>query len=412
MFLNVKGIGKIQDSTIEMKGITVIAGENNTGKSTFGKVLYCMFNAFFDTEKSLYSERVQDIRRIITGSLRRISINTLKRKNIDDIINSQNIRKTIEDILTINIVDEYKPDDNIIDIIIENIEKSISITDHDIQNMIINRYFRQEFAGKINHITNSDIQGQADLSIKNKKIELLFINDECQSFSDEVGLLHNAIYIDTPFIMDNIRNRIFDSISGFYDSMSHRANLMERLTKSKPNSTVVEEVIIKQKINKLLSIIHSVVDGEFKEDEDNLMFVEQVLKKPIPLLSVSAGIKSFLIIKRLLELGEIKERGVLIFDEPEIHLHPDWQIKFAEILILLQKEFNLTILLTTHSPYFLHAIEIYSKKYNSYQDCKYYLAKTKNDIADIEDVTNNVDEVFQQMALPFQKLDDIAYPDD
>ena len=37
MVLKIKGIGKIQDSQIEMKGITVIAGENNTGKSTFGK---------------------------------------------------------------------------------------------------------------------------------------------------------------------------------------------------------------------------------------------------------------------------------------------------------------------------------------------------------------------------------------
>jgi AAA15 family ATPase/GTPase len=40
MFLNIKGIGKISDSQIKMDGITVIAGENNTGKSTFGKALF------------------------------------------------------------------------------------------------------------------------------------------------------------------------------------------------------------------------------------------------------------------------------------------------------------------------------------------------------------------------------------
>jgi AAA15 family ATPase/GTPase len=39
MRLKISGIGKIGDSEIELKGITVIAGENNTGKSTFGKVL-------------------------------------------------------------------------------------------------------------------------------------------------------------------------------------------------------------------------------------------------------------------------------------------------------------------------------------------------------------------------------------
>ena len=410
MFLNVKGIGKIQDSTIEMKGITVIAGENNTGKSTFGKVLYCMFNAFYDTEKSIHNERVHDIRRIFrTGGMRRISLSSLKKKTIDDILTGQDIRKKIEDILTTNIADEYKLDDNTINIIKENIEKSISISDHDIQNVIISRYFRKEFAGKINHIAREDKEGHVALSIKGKKIEINLKNDECQSFLDEVGLLHNAIYIDTPFIMDSIKNRYNDNFSSFYDSISHRDNLLERLAKSESNSTIVEEVIIKQKINKLLSVINLIVDGEFKEDEDNLMFVEQTLKKPIPLLSVSAGIKSFLIIKRLLEIGEIKERDVLIFDEPEIHLHPDWQIKFAEMLILLQKEFNLTILLTTHSPYFLHAIEVYCIKHSINDSLKCYLAESTNDTSGIQDVTENIDEIYKQLARPFQKLEDDQY---
>jgi predicted ATP-dependent endonuclease of OLD family len=93
------------------------------------------------------------------------------------------------------------------------------------------------------------------------------------------------------------------------------------------------------------------------------VFLENGLNEPIPFFNVSVGIKTFLIIKRLLELGEIKERDILIFDEPENHLHPAWQLQFAEILVLLQKEFNLTILLATHSPYFLESIEAYSEKH-------------------------------------------------
>jgi len=410
VFLSVKGIGKIQDSTIEMKGITVIAGENNTGKSTFGKALYCIFNALYDTEKSIHNERARDIRRILqNGRLRRISVNMFTNKTIDDILSSQDIHKKIKKLLTTNISDEYKPDDNVINIISENIEKSISISDHDIQSMIINRYFQQEFAGKINHIARSDNQGQIVLSIKQKQIEINFNNDECQSFFDEVGLLHNAIYIDTPFVMDSVGNFYFNSFSSFYDSMNHRDNLFERLVKNESNNTIVEEVIIKQKINKLLSVIHSVIDGEFKQDDNNIMFVERILKKPIPLLNVSAGIKAFLIIKRLLEIGEIKERGVLIFDEPEIHLHPEWQIKFAEILVLLQKEFNLTILLTTHSPYFLHAIDVYSNKHGIKENLNCYLSESTNDISRLFDVTDKIDKIYKQLARPFQKLEDDQY---
>ena len=36
MKLHLENIGLIQDATIEMQGITVIAGENGTGKSTVG----------------------------------------------------------------------------------------------------------------------------------------------------------------------------------------------------------------------------------------------------------------------------------------------------------------------------------------------------------------------------------------
>ena len=37
----IERIGKIEKADVELKGITVIAGENNTGKSTVGKALYC-----------------------------------------------------------------------------------------------------------------------------------------------------------------------------------------------------------------------------------------------------------------------------------------------------------------------------------------------------------------------------------
>lgn len=32
MFLSVRNVGKVEHADIEIKGITVIAGENNTGK--------------------------------------------------------------------------------------------------------------------------------------------------------------------------------------------------------------------------------------------------------------------------------------------------------------------------------------------------------------------------------------------
>ena len=227
--------------------------------------------------------------------------------------------------------------------------------------MIVTNCFKQEFSGKINHLNKPDAQGTISLVIKKNIIEVQIKSNECISFDDKVGILHDAIYIDTPFIMDDIKNFYPESFSVFYNMLNHRDDLLGRLIENESNSTVLEEVIIKKKINNLLFNIRSVIEGEFIEDENNLEFAEQNLKKPVPLTSVSAGTKMFLI--------------------------------------------------TTHSPYFLHAIEVYSSKHGIKEKLKCYLAESEGDISGVKDVTNNIDDVYKQLAVPFQKLEDELYHD-
>ena len=58
MRLYLKNIGKLSEANVELNGITVIAGENNTGKSTVGKVLYSMFNSFYNFESQIKDTRI------------------------------------------------------------------------------------------------------------------------------------------------------------------------------------------------------------------------------------------------------------------------------------------------------------------------------------------------------------------
>ena len=50
-------------------------------------------------------------------------------------------------------------------------------------------------------------------------------------------------------------------------------------------------------------------------------------------VNVASGIKAFGVMQLLLETHSINEEKMLIWDEPENHLHPEWQIKFAELLV-------------------------------------------------------------------------------
>jgi predicted ATPase len=39
----------------------------------------------------------------------------------------------------------------------------------------------------------------------------------------------------------------------------------------------------------------------------------------------------------LLSAHFLDERTLIVLDEPEVHLHPNWQLKYAEIITLLVK---------------------------------------------------------------------------
>lgn len=65
MKLLLKNIGKIKESKIQIDGITVIAGENNTGKSTVGKTLFTIFDCLLRIDEKIKTERILSIRRLL-----------------------------------------------------------------------------------------------------------------------------------------------------------------------------------------------------------------------------------------------------------------------------------------------------------------------------------------------------------
>lgn len=62
------------------------------------------------------------------------------------------------------------------------------------------------------------------------------------------------------------------------------------------------------------------------------------------------------------------------------------------------------ILLTTHSPYFLKTIQVYSKKYKISNKCKYYMSELDGEQAVLVDKTNKTDDLFYKLAISFENL--------
>ena len=80
------------------------------------------------------------------------------------------------------------------------------------------------------------------------------------------------------------------------------------------------------RIRKLLGGDVRVEDNDF--DQKELHYVRQDGLN-IRLEDTATGFKSFSYILRLLDNGYINSRTLLLIDEPEAHLHPQWIVEFV-----------------------------------------------------------------------------------
>ena len=411
MKLNIKNLGRIKEADIKIDGITIIAGENNTGKTTVGKVLFSCFNSFNNLEKEIYLDRKLSIRKELynlydlfekyeTINYRNLELLEYKLDDMSDNLYSIHIKskKNIYDILITNLsVYVDMKDENIIDYIkkaAKKIEEYINIPDEKIGYKKIEEYFNEMFNKQI----NSRIERDTIAEINILDLHFKFKDDECIDTNLNYLNKRNIYFIDNPFIFD--RNDYFYSLS---IQESHLINNI--LYSEKPSTS--DKILAEEKLKKIYKKLSNVVNGKILEKDKEFYLEQEVFYEPISIHNLSAGLKSFAIIKMLLERNALKEGDILVLDEPEIHLHPKWQLLYAEIIVLLQKEFNIYILITTHSPYFLEAIEMYSKLHNMQEKTNYYLSDIENKYSVFKLVNETIEDIYSLMAQPIEELEDL-----
>ena len=415
MKLTINNIGKLKNAEVVIDGITVITGENDTGKSTVGKVLWSVFNGFYEIDEKVYNEKVSELEKIIDEIIKE---NVYKNLSTDynsffEIFNSTGKKIAIEflkgnknyseDEIKI-IINNYKKDLKIENIskFVQEINETLKISDKEIIKVIVSRIMNKEFHNQINAVFSKEKMniGEISLKIKDKEIDLKIENNEISDVQNYFLINKETMYIDNPFILDS-----YD-----FEDENHQTHLATNVFSENENS-VISEIKVKKKLNNIYQKLNSVLSGEILENK-NSKFVYRKNGEDIDLKNLSTGLKTFAIIKMLLQNGTLEENGTIILDEPEIHLHPEWQLKFAELIVLLQKEFGMHILLTTHSPYFLNAIEVFSERHKIDDKCKYYVAENEGNSSIIKDVTGNTREIYRKLARPIQDLENIRYSSD
>ncbi len=143
MELHIKNIAKIEKADIEINGITVIAGENNTGKSTIGKVLYCLYTAFHDLNSKIFEERYSSVAKALFGSYQ-------FQKSSDDLdIRLDKVTSLVDKILSSD-SDELesilsRTDTVLDDALIKRIKHHLDLSEQEVAGLIIKKVFSKEF---------------------------------------------------------------------------------------------------------------------------------------------------------------------------------------------------------------------------------------------------------------------------
>lgn len=416
MIFKIKNFGKITEANIKLDGITVICGDNNTGKSTVGKALFSFFNALTDYKYKIDAQKNNKLRAAVrnyASDPMDLPVKALYPENSMNFISEHDNHFSLDEVKEfLELSYGLKlPKDRLVSLV-----EYLNTPEIDILNEYVYRYITNVMNGQVKNAYSSSgshclISGEFKDFTNTIKIRKQY----CICELDE-PIEHSAYYINTPFSLDSLnehRMAIFGS-----NPMSR--NIVDAILQAQAEinedsmTNILDTVLNKKELDDVRSIIKKAYSGDTIIDHGRYFYLENGI--PFDFRNISTGLKSFAIIERLLETGVLKKKDVLILDEPEIHLHSEWQIIYAELIVILQKTFDLTILLVTHSSQFLESLIYYMEKYDIADKGNYYIPVQNEKGVTIVDRTDNLTRMKKSLksglyTLANKKLEDLTSGD-
>lgn len=457
MRFQLKNVGVISEADILLDNITLIAAENDSGKSTIGKALFTLINTmnYFEDEyilnvtniidgvysslnnllqvkeKNYKNERIKEI--LENNYITKIELDGLKKElflKLDDVVRNRErsnifVDDSILKKVTLNVkkLSEYSDKDNEIKELL-SLEKTLKdflealfkifneTLDYNlIEKESFQKALKEEFETGVRNIFEDKEESSLILEDENSSIEIKLLNDEVVETKLPIRELrnnYNIIYIESPLIIDYL-DKICDEKEIKRDDKNYilKENLMNKL-----EFNIVDNLLGKEKeIEKINKQIVEIISGEFTFDKQTRKYNYKKNGYNINVKNTANGIKTFGLIEMLLNNRRLNEKTILIIDEPEVHLHPNWQVKYAEILVILAMNLKVKILLNSHSPYFIDAIKIYSEKYRC--NTRFYSMVDSNERTSkiLLDKTNELSFIYKKLTEAYEILKQVEFSD-
>ena len=421
MNLEINNFGPINNANLELKKLNVIAGINGSGKTTSSKLLFCVLTSLSNEKEYLsnigihekFSKVMEELlkefefehdlliklNKILNGfpKLNDVSYNdklenfiTSLKKIIDEskMSNKEKYMEQLTDIqqvLEINRADHRK----FYDVSCVLLKSEFRLKDLKLENSTVC------FNGKEN-----DCEFSCELINNDSKLGFRITNGDSDCLNIE-----NIIYIDSPSIFnsDEIENSLI------LKKQSYHLRLLSKLLNIAENKEDIYDPVFNQKLDKFKEEVAMLIGGHVFYDDDEEEFKFKKGEEEYSMKNTASGVKQLGIIQRLLSNRALNENSFIIMDEPEVNIHPEWQLKLAEIIVLMINELNIPLFINSHSPHFIEALEVYSGKYGLVEESRFYLSEEdENGKYNFRKIKRkNLNQLYDNLGKPYEIIDEI-----
>lgn len=458
MKFSIKNIGGIDNATVDIDGITIIAGENNVGKSTIGKALYAFLHGMSAWEKVYDASCYQIIREFLyqnsvwledfcmkeSGAKRRRT--SKSNQLISQYAADPDFRVAIEDYQIHESLADIEKSNDTLDVYLRdysfdyfslyfkeskeelsrlyaddltewvssalNAFSRLNIDELELQKNAIRHSFQQVFNKQHRKIGTTESQ-IVFTDEQNREIHFS-IDDNGESLDSTIRLTTNIYFLESPKIYDYISNAKFaPNPIRYLRRMMVPNTFRAPITVADHYASMDSSDDISGDVKPIIDHLADVMGGqaEFLQ-KVGLEFKDRKIAEPIHAVNVSTGLKSLALLEYALRVGAIERGDILVMDEPEINLHPEWQLEYAKTIVDLQKHYGIKFVITSHSPFFMRSIECYTDISGTMDHLNVYRVCCP-DRADARTVINvsyseyGMSDLYEDLSAPLYKLDEL-----
>ncbi|MGB3182691.1 MAG: AAA family ATPase [Cyclobacteriaceae bacterium] len=406
----------VRKADIDLDGITVITGENGSGKSTISKFIYQSLKISND-----FDQYVDSIIENETRKYRR-TFDLLGREylNQKDYIQLKKYLKNTLYSHHLPLFDDNNGFDAVIDFLKSKIKNDIDKEkeSYRIKNILalisedkwtedFNSIFdklRDEIGLMYNNALN--LKTDRDISVYMRYMNKSFKDFDFDKFSIKefdadiintnenkllpIHSIEKVFYIDSPLLLDVIDSDI-KHWKDFHDYIRINFNKFD-------NDNEVNLILKKNIIKGDVSLNDSNLDEYLYTREDGKIF---------NLLNCATGLKSFSILQMLGNSGAFDHNTLMIIDEPEAHLHPQWVVEYARLIVLLNKNLGVKFLIASHHPDMISALKYIANEEMAEEGLNYYLAKRyrKTYTYNYKKLGTDIEEIFTSFNVALDRIE-------